>query len=208
MNCILCEKDIEKFKIWRGNQYYRCKGCRSLILDPLAYVSEKEEKNRYEEHKNDVEDKRYQDFVFPIVSKVLKDYSKSDKGLDFGSGTGPVISKLLRDQKYKIKKYDPFFANNPEVLEEKYNYIVSCEVIEHFHNPRKEFKLLRSLLKNGGSLYIMTNIYNEDIDFNSWNYKDDATHVFFYHKKALEWIEKEFEFSSLEIDNNLIIYRI
>lgn len=208
MNCILCGSLTEKFKVWRENQYYRCKGCGSIVLDPMAYVSGKEEKTRYEEHNNDVEDKRYQKFVSPIVSEVLKDYSKNHKGLDFGSGTGPVITKLLRDQDYNIKKYDPFFANSPQVLEEKYDYIACCEVIEHFHDPKKEFKLLRSLLKAGGSLYIMTSIYSEDIEFDSWNYKDDPTHVFFYHKNALEWIEKEFGFSHLEIKKDLIIYKV
>ena len=208
MNCTLCGSDTEKFKTWRENQYYSCNGCKSIMLDPIDYISERGEKARYEEHNNDVEDKRYQAFVSPIVREVIKDYKKHHKALDFGSGTGPVITKLLRDQDYNIKKYDPFFANNPEVLEEKFDYIVCCEVIEHFHNPKEEFKLLKSLLKAGGSLYIMTSLYSEDIDFLSWNYKDDITHVFFYHKKALEWIKKEFDFSYLKVEKNLIIYRV
>lgn len=178
------------------------------MLDSIDYLEENQEKARYEEHNNDVGNKGYQSFVYPIVKEVLNDYKKYDKGLDFGSGTGPVITKLLRDKEYNIKLYDPFFANEPEVLEEKYDYIVSCEVIEHFHNPRKEFKLLRSLLKPGGSLYIMTSIYSEDIDFKTWNYKDDKTHVFFYHKKALEWIKNEFDFAHLKIEKNLIIYKV
>ena len=52
----------------------------------------------------------------------------------------------------------------------------------------------------------MTSIYSEDIDFDSWTYKDDITHVFFYHQKALEWIKKEIGFSHLELKENLIIY--
>lgn len=208
MNCILCGSSTEKFEIWRNSQYYSCNSCRSLMLDSIDYLEENEEKARYEEHNNDVENKGYQSFVYPIVKEVLNDYKGYDKGLDFGSGTGPVITKLLRDKEYNIKLYDPFFANEPEVLEEKYDYIVSCEVIEHFHNPRKEFKLLRSLLKPGGSLYIMTSIYSEDIDFKTWNYKDDKTHVFFYHKKALEWIKNEFDFAHLKIEKNLIIYKV
>lgn len=208
MNCILCESNTEKFKIWRENQYYRCNVCKSIMLDPKNYVSNKEEKARYKEHNNDVQDKRYQAFVSPIVIEVLRDYKENHRGLDFGSGTGPVITKLLRDKGYNIKVYDPFFANDPVVLKEKYDYIVCCEVIEHFHNPREEFKLLKSLLKPDGSLYIMTSIYSEDIDFDYWNYKDDITHVFFYHKGALEWIRKEFGFSHLKIEKDLIIYRV
>ena len=54
----------------------------------------------------------------------------------------------------------------------------------------------------------MTSIYSEDIDFDSWTYKDDISHVFFYHNKALEWIRKRNGFSQLTIENNLITYKV
>lgn len=206
MNCILCGNDTELFKIWREKEYYSCSGCESIMLEPNHYIKNKEEKERYEEHNNDVEDKGYQEFVWPIVKAVLGKYKENHKGLDFGSGTGPVITKLLQEKEYNIKTYDPFFANYPERLNEKYDYIVCCEVIEHFHDPIKEFKLLKSLLKPGGTLYIKTKIYSKDIHFDSWNYKDDNTHVFFYHENALKWIKTNYDFSHLKIEKNLITY--
>lgn len=208
MNCILCGGSTEVFQIWREKEYTKCSSCNSLMLNPKDYIDETEEKTRYEEHNNDVEDKRYQAFVSPIVNSVLKDYKKDHLGLDFGSGTGPVISKLLGDNGYNIKVYDPFFANYPDRLEVKYDYIVCCEVIEHFHKPEREFTLLKSLLKPGGSLYIMTRIYSEDIDFTTWNYKDDKTHVFFYHKDGLKWIKDNNGFSSMDIKEDLIIFKL
>lgn len=90
------------------------------------------------------------------------------------------------------------------MLKFKYNYIICCEVIEHFHFPQKEFTLLRSLLKPGGILYCMTEIYSEDIDFINWHYKNDPTHVFFYHKDALKWIQEHFRFSEVKKKNRLI----
>lgn len=204
MRCVLCGSHTSFFKNWRGKEYLKCQGCNSLMLNFKDYISKKEEKKRYEEHNNDVNDKRYQKFVYPIVFEVLKDYNEDDTGLDFGAGTGPVISKMLRDKDYNIKIYDPFFANHPDLLEGKYDYIVCCEVIEHFHNPKREFNLMKSMLKPGGTIYLKTSLYNEDIDFISWNYKDDKTHVFFYHKKALEWIKMNIGFSFLEIREDLI----
>lgn len=206
MNCSLCESKTEFFKIWREKEYYRCTNCKSIMLEAKYYINDKEEKERYEKHNNDVEDKGYQEFVWPIVEEVINKYEKDHKGLDFGSGPGPVISKLLRDREYNINLYDPFFANYPERLEDKYDYIVCCEVIEHFHKPMEEFKLLKSLLKPGGSLYIKTKIYSDDIDFDGWSYKNDNTHVFFYHKGALEWIKTNFEFSYVEIGKDLTTY--
>lgn len=207
MKCILCKNKLLAFKKWRNKEYLKCSNCNSIMLNPKDYVSLEKERLRYEEHNNDVNDKRYQGFVSPIVNGVLSDYNKESSGLDFGSGTGPVITKLLRDKDYKIKIYDPFFANYKEKLEDKYDYIVSCEVVEHFHNPRIEFKRLKKMLKPGGSLYIMTEIYHEGIDFDSWNYKNDQTHVFFYHRRALEYIKKEYRFDKMEILGNMIVYR-
>ena len=37
------------------------------MLDPLDYLSQEEEKERYKNHNNDVNDPRYQKFVSPIV---------------------------------------------------------------------------------------------------------------------------------------------
>lgn len=207
MKCSLCEGDTEKFKYCRKREYIKCKNCQSVMLDSDYYISLEKEKERYKKHNNDVNDKKYQAFVSPIVDSILNDYDKNHRGLDFGAGTGPVITKLLRDKGYGIQIYDPFFANDKKKLEEKYDYIVCCEVVEHFHNPKKEFKKLKYMLKQGGSLYIMTSIYKDGIDFESWNYKNDSTHVFFYHKKALEYIKKVYGFSEMIIKKDMIIYK-
>lgn len=208
IQCLLCENSLKVFRNLQDKEYLRCTSCHSLMLHSKNYVSRQREKQRYEEHKNDVYDKRYQAFVAPIVEAVLNDYNKDHKGLDFGSGTGPVITKLLRDLEYKINVYDPFFANNQARLAETYDYIVCCEVIEHFHQPKLEFNRLRTLLEPGGSLYLKTQIYDEEINFDSWYYKNDPTHVFFYHKKALEYIKEEWGFSDMTIGKDMIVYRV
>jgi SAM-dependent methyltransferase len=207
MQCLLCQNEVKLFRNLEDKEYFKCTSCNSIMLNPKDYVTSEREKERYEEHNNDIYDKRYQAFVSPIVNSVLKNYDKKQKGLDFGSGSGPVITKLLRDYGYKINIYDPFFADNKEKLEETYDYIACCEVIEHFYYPRLEFTRLRAMLKPGGSLYIKTKIYNEEIDFDSWHYRNDQTHVFFYHKLALEYIKKQFDFSELTITKDMIIYK-
>jgi len=153
-----------------------------------------------------VNDLGYQQFSSPITSAVLRDFTPEAKGLDFGAGTGPVIAKLLGDEQFDINLYDPFFHPNMELLEQRYDYIVSCEVIEHMYSPSKEFALLKRLLKPGGKLYCMTDLYHEAINFKGWYYKNDPTHVFFYHQRSLEFIKQQFEFSELSIEGRLITY--
>ena len=180
--------------------------CKGIFVHENNRINKESEKLVYLQHKNDVNDKGYQKFVSPVTDAILRDFTPNSKGLDFGAGTGPVLSKVLQDNNYSIKQYDPFFHNYPQLLQKKYDYIGSCEVIEHFYNPYKEFKLLKSISNPHAKLYLMTEIYNDGIDFASWYYKNDPTHVFFYSEDTFKWIKNRFDFSALNIDKRLIIF--
>ena len=205
--CPLCSSNSVYKYNFRNRDYYQCTNCFSLFMGGQFLPSNNVERERYLEHNNDVYDVRYQQFVKPITSAVQNDFSTNDSGLDFGGGTGPVITKVLTDKGFNIKDYDPFFNYRPELLDEAYDYIACCEVMEHFFDPLKEFRLLRKLLKRGGKLYCMTSLYRPSTDFKGWKYKDDPTHVFFYHRKALEFIREKAGFSSLVVQDKLIVFK-
>ncbi|MHA7057789.1 class I SAM-dependent methyltransferase [Aquimarina sp. M1] len=207
MKCALCGSKITAFSFVHKRAYYHCSDCDSISLAPSYFLSNDQERKRYETHNNDVTDPGYQNFVSPIVNAILEDYDENSKGLDFGSGSGPVITEMLRNQGYEIETYDPFFDPNSKALQTTYDYIACCEVMEHFYNPHKEFKLLHSLLRNKASLYCKTYLYDTSIDFESWWYKNDPTHVFFYTKKTLNWIKQYYHFYDIIISDNLIIFR-
>ena len=204
VTCTLCDTRALFFCQFREKNYYHCIGCYSILLDPAEYLSPADEKERYDEHNNDVDDPGYRQFVKPLVDKVLQKYGSEAIGLDYGAGPGPVSAVLLRERGLKIELYDPFYWNEQAVFDKKYDFIICCEVIEHFQAPAKEFKLLRSLLKPNGSLYCMTEIYTDGLDFSCWHYKNDPTHVFFYHRQALVWIKNECGFAKLTTDKRLI----
>ncbi len=189
-------------------EYFECLTCKGIFLHPSLFPDAISEKKRYLEHNNDTEDKGYRNFVSPITKAVLQHFEKDHQGLDFGAGTAPVISKMLDEHGYKIWQYDPFFHPYPELLDKKYNYIVCCEVIEHFHFPEKSFLQLKNLLLPGGKLFCMTDIYNKTIDFNSWYYKNDQTHVFIYQIETLSFIRDSIAFSQMSIDGRLITYTL
>jgi SAM-dependent methyltransferase len=174
-------------------------------MHPNSYIAAEAEKQRYEAHNNDVEDPRYQKFVAPIVAAVQAHYTNNSTGLDFGAGTGPVITKMLEDDGYQIALWDPFFHPNATVLETHYDFIVCCEVIEHFHKPDEEFKQLYKLLKPGGRLFCKTDLL-PDTSFKDWYYITDPTHVIFYSEGSLRWIQENFGFSEVQIDGRLITF--
>ncbi len=80
-------------------------------MDPRDRLVPAPERQYYETHNNDVNDPRYQAFVAPITTAVQRDFSPHSLSLDFGTGTGPVITKVLPDQGYALKLYDPFFGS-------------------------------------------------------------------------------------------------
>nr|WP_049755986.1 class I SAM-dependent methyltransferase [Leptospira biflexa] len=166
-----------------------------------------EEKKRYLEHNNDILDTNYQNFLKPIVEKVIQFQTPEDSGMDFGAGPGPVVAYLLKQSGYEICLYDPYFHPNEENLSRSYDYIILTEVVEHFHDPKKEFQKLHSLLKPKGRLYILTHPYDDSIVFENWYYKNDQTHTFFYTKNTFDWIKSFFEFQSLEILDRIILFQ-
>lgn len=202
MKCPLCQNNL-KLKV--DPEYFECFTCGALVKDMQFLPTPSEEKSRYLEHNNDVSDLRYQDFTSPITNYVLHHFTPEDKGLDFGSGTGPVISEMLFRKKYDISQYDPFFANDPGLLEQRYDYILACEVVEHFHNPKKEFENFRKMLKPGGSLVLMTLLYHDEIPFKNWYYRKDPTHVFIYRKETMEFIRENIGFKDLRVQKRLVV---
>ncbi|OGC12413.1 hypothetical protein A3K48_03705 [candidate division WOR-1 bacterium RIFOXYA12_FULL_52_29] len=205
MTCPLCSSAADLFQEHRGTIFYRCNSCGSVFRDPENDLSPAEEKKRYDLHHNDPTDPDYREYVSPIITAITERFKPGDRGLDFGSGPGAIVSTLLREKGYDAASYDPFFDDNRELLSRSYDYIACSEVIEHFRSPAREFSLLRSRLNPGGALYCLTRLYDETINFSEWFYKNDPTHRFFYSREALEWIKDKFSFSKLEIDERLII---
>jgi hypothetical protein len=54
----------------------------------------------------------------------------------------------------------------------------------------------------------MTSTFHEGIQFEDWYYKNDQTHLFFYHRNSLEWIAKQYDFASWKLDANLIEFKV
>jgi SAM-dependent methyltransferase len=204
--CPLCNSTSTLFCEKPKHLFYKCNTCDGIFRPKDTFLTAEEEKEHYEKHNNDVFDERYQAFVSPIVNAVLHDFTAEAKGLDFGSGTGPVIAKMLTDKDYQVQNYDLFFANEPSLLKEKYDYVSCCEVMEHFHHPYQEFELLKSLLLPKGKLYCKTEVFNNQKPFENWYYKDDFTHVFIYQLKTLEWIQKNLRFSKVSVYDKLIVF--
>lgn len=197
--CPLCKQTENSPILTKLNRsFFRCHQCDLIFLHPSQRLSPNEEKTRYETHENDVTDPKYQDFVRPLVNWVSEKIKPGGAGLDFGAGTGPILASLFLKNGFEMEVYDPFFWPNQSAIEKQYDFVVASEVVEHFSNPEKEFGLLKSLLKPGGILGLMTLMHEPQTEIKSWYYLKDPTHICAYSEKTFEWIKERFSFSDLK----------
>ena len=193
-NCPLCGSNhIESYFSNKDSKYLICSECELVFSSDEFHLNETEEKSRYDLHRNNPKDERYRKFLSKIFNPVLRCLSPGDVGLDFGSGPGPTLSLMFSEQGYKVDLFDKFYANNESIFNNKYNFITSSEVVEHLGNPGVELNRLFNMLDNGGVLAIMTQMLSSDINFSSWHYKDDPTHVCFFSKNTMKYLAKSWQ---------------
>ena len=114
--------------------------------------------------------------------------------LEFGSGPYPALKILLGERGYNVFDFDPFYNNNDDYKNRKYQLITTTEVVEHFTNPLKEFSHLFDLLEEDGYLVIMTRFRTMDIEeFLKWWYRRDLTHISFFNLKTFEYIGNKYD---------------
>lgn len=206
--CLLCKSNkVSLYRNIKSGTFFSCDICSVVYRDQKTFLDSTSEKSRYDKHKNDIDDLGFQNSVKPIVKTVLNHYTNEARGLDYGCGNGPVAAALLEKEGFDIALYDPFYAPDKEVLQDTYDFIICNEVIEHFYNPKEEFETFAKLLKPSGLLICGTGILYPTINFDTWFYKNDPTHVIFYTTASLEWIQKELSFSSVSMANNLVVFQ-
>jgi len=207
VTCILCGSEKLSSQVVEKKTYFSCTLCDLIFLNPAERLSQDLEKARYQQHENNVLDSGYQAFVAPLFMQITKKVSKTARGLDYGSGKDSAISYLLTQDGYQIRKFDPYFFVDGEALKQTYDYIVVCEVAEHFYDPKKEFEKLKALLNPGGFLFVMTSLTTPEINFVRWSYRRDSTHVCFYSEKTCTYLAQRFEFRAVHVVlPNLIMF--
>lgn len=167
-----------------GQLYLICALCEATQLAPQHLPPRAVEEEQYRLHENDPADAGYRAFVARVVDPLAARLAPASCGLDFGCGSGPAGAELLRERGHHVALYDPLFAPDDSLLGRQYDFILCCEVAEHFHHPAREFALLARLLKPGGLLAVMTGFETPDQDFARWHYRRDPTHVIFYRRAS------------------------
>ena len=206
--CPLCNTNQKlAFLPDKEREYYRCSCCDLIFVSRECYLSEYEEKARYDSHNNDPDDPRYRNFFKQLLTPLLAILPSNSYGLDFGSGPGPTLSLMLEECGHKVDLYDKFYAQNDAVFQNRYDFITATEVVEHLPNPLKDLEVLVKILQRGGILAIMTEIVFPQLDFRNWYYKNDPSHVCFYSEKTFVYLANLLGLEIVTISERVIILR-
>lgn len=202
MNCLLCHTDSTAFEAGT----YCCPECALVFKKPENFLNTDEDKERYAQHENNSDDQGYLDFLGKLAHPLKQFLPANFLGLDFGCGPGPTLSMILEEVGGEMENYDPiFFPDGHLLIPDTYDVVTSTEVVEHFKSPEKDWELLVGLVKDEGLLAVMTQFYKPDIDFKSWWYKNDPTHVVFYQEKTLSYLAQKYNLEVLYNDQKSVV---
>lgn len=204
--CPLCaHRDCRHYHRDTFRNYLQCPHCQLVFVEPSARLSAAQEKAIYDQHQNDPDDPGYRKFLSRLSIPLLARVPAGAQGLDFGCGPGPTLSVMLNEAGCRVANYDPFYAHQPQLLQQQYDFISCTEVIEHCHQPANEWPLLLKMLKPGGHLAIMTKLVRDPQAFAGWHYKNDQTHVSFFSRATFRFLAERDQLAIEFIGNDVIM---
>ncbi|HEY5672375.1 MAG TPA: class I SAM-dependent methyltransferase [Malonomonas sp.] len=187
--CPLClGQNSSAFAQDKLREYLQCTDCSLVFVPPQFHLSELREKAEYDLHRNDPLDKGYRQFLARLFEPLCERLPAQAFGLDFGCGPGPTLSLMFAEAGFRVAAYDKFYADNPALLQQNYDFISASEVVEHLRQPRVELDRLYGLLNNNGILGLMTKLVTGREAFSSWHYKNDPSHICFFSAQTFHWL--------------------
>lgn len=206
LRCPLCHSAGTQVYIDDLREYFQCSNCQLVFVRPDEFLSPNEEKARYDLHENDPADAGYQQFLAQVLTPLLPQLSRGMQGLDFGCGPGPALKHLLEQRGMHMQVYDPYYANDETALERQYDFVTCTEVVEHFYDPAKDWRRLAGLVKPGGWLAVMTSLLLPTIEFSTWYYPTEPSHVMFYTPQTMFFLAEELELRLEFLDSPVILF--
>lgn len=203
--CRLCgAEDAVFFHVDRRREYYRCPVCNLIFVPDVFWLTDIEEKAEYDLHRNCEEDAGYRKFLSRLSTPLLERLKPGDRGLDFGCGPGPLLARMFMERGHAVALFDPLYHNDAKLLVKQYDFICATEVVEHFKEPGREFRLLFAMLKPGGWLGVMTKrVLNHQL-FSNWHYIRDSTHISFFSEETFAFLARKHK-AKLSIEGSDVV---
>ena len=190
--CPLCgHADSRPYHQDRRRVYRQCPRCALVFVPSAFHLAPEAEKAEYDRHENALDDPGYRRFLSRMAEPMLARLPPAASGLDFGCGPAPLLAELFRQAGHRMALYDLYYANNPDALTGRYDFITCTETLEHLARPAGTFARWLDLLAPGGLLGIMTKRVQDHAAFTRWHYIHDPTHIAFYAEASFMFLARE-----------------
>lgn len=207
LTCPLClGKNCTKLDHALSRDFFRCAECFLTFVPAYNHLTAEVEKEIYDYHENDPNNEGYRQFLSRLYTPMVGNLRSGARGLDFGCGPGPALAMMFREAGFSMDVYDPFYANEPGVLNQLYDFVTSTEVVEHLREPRGSFDLLFQLIGTRGTLGLMTKLTPDLERFSDWHYTRDLTHITFYARETMAYIAQLYQRKLTIIGNDVMIF--
>jgi 2-polyprenyl-6-hydroxyphenyl methylase/3-demethylubiquinone-9 3-methyltransferase len=194
--------------------YYRCPGCAFLFTTAFDHFSTDDFK-RYVYNADYIRvDPEYADFRPRANARFVAEQfcaGRPASVLDFGGGNG-VLAEVLRAAGFpRVDIFDPYvpqFAARPN---DRYDCVLSFEVVEHSPDPAAIFREMNDLLAPGGIVLFSTLLQPADIDsqgLNWWYVGPRNGHVSLFSQASLLKLLEPLALRMASANDNLhMLYR-
>jgi len=203
--CPLCNHIAEFFVQDKKRAFYSCEQCGLVFANPKSHLMPDLEKQRYGRSQKSSKQKPLSQFILPLLDQISQQQTGTLTGLNFGRLLDEHSRQSIADAGHIVNEYDPFFAADQSVLQQRYDFVCCYRVFEHFRHPHREWLLLNQLIKPGGWLAISTPLLTDKDHFTKWHYKNNPTHVSFYQHSTFEYLALNSDFELLFALKDLVL---
>jgi Methyltransferase domain len=194
--------------------YYRCPTCRFIFTTAFDHFSI-DDFQRYIYNEDyllvdpDYEESRPRSNAAWLCS--LFPAIRPSRILDYGGGNG-ILAESLRAAGFPhAESYDPFVAGHSVRPADRFDCIVSFEMLEHATDPRHVFADMNELLAPTGIIVCSTLLQPADIDRQglSWWYAGPRNgHVSLFSRTSLQTVVRPFGFKLGSFNDSFhVLYR-
>ena len=180
--------------------YHRCPGCGFIFTTAFDHFTT-DDFSRYIYNEEYLEvDPDYLEARprgnADLIGRLFQDV-KPRRILDYGGGTG-VLAELLRARGFpEVETFDPFVPRFSARPTDRFDCVVSFEVVEHSNDPARVFADFNDFVTRSGMIIFSTLLQPADIDLqglNWWYAGPRNGHVSLYSKESLERLVQPFGF--------------
>jgi 2-polyprenyl-6-hydroxyphenyl methylase/3-demethylubiquinone-9 3-methyltransferase len=192
--------------------YHRCPACRFIFTTVFDDFTKEDFLEYVYNEEYLLVDPEYQEQrprANAVMLRTLFADARPRRILDYGGGNGVLADSLLAAGFSRAETYDPFVPRHSARPLDRFDCVVSFEVLEHSTDPSKTIADMNEFLAEPGLILFSTLVQPADIDkqgLNWWYAGPRNGHVSLYTRTSLAILGQPFGFQCGSFNDSLHVF--